>query len=285
MESSHPGVTGLVPDISINEGNDMNNLASRQLVPGPGSRILIAGGSGGIGRELVRACVELDFRVAVLDISESLQAHPLEDGVTYLPFDGREPQSIEEAVGKVSGMWDGLEHFSFLSGFPIIPKVELKDTPLSKWNELIAVNLTSAYLLATHVMPLLKQGTSPTMVTVVSSLAYQAAPGMGAYLTSKGGLVSLTKALAVENAPLVRVNAVAPGAVDTEFLSGGTGRSDDKNARAWFDEQSESYRALIPLGRVAEPIDVVGPILFLAGQGSRYMTGQVLHLNGGRLTP
>ncbi|TBY02483.1 SDR family oxidoreductase [Rhizobium laguerreae] len=110
-------------------------------------------------------------------------------------------------------------------------------------------------------------------------------PGMSAYAASKGGLISLTKAFAAELAPTVRANSVAPGAVDTDFLSGGTGRVEDKGARSWFDDISAKYVASIPLGRVANEQDVVGPMLFLAGQGSRYMTGQVLHLNGGRLTP
>lgn len=110
-------------------------------------------------------------------------------------------------------------------------------------------------------------------------------PGMGAYATSKGGLISLTKGLAAELAPAIRVNSVAPGAVETDFMSGGTGRFTKRDDRSWFDTMSEKYRSTIPLGRVAEPDDIVGPILFLSGQASRYMTGQVLHLNGGRLTP
>lgn len=66
---------------------------------------------------------------------------------------------------------------------------------------------------------------------------------------------------------------------------GGTGREDIVSDRGWFDQLSDKYVSSIPLGRVASPADIVGPILFLSGPGAGYITGQVLHLNGGRLTP
>src|SRR5690606_38039821 len=107
----------------------------------------------------------------------------------------------------------------------------------------------------------------------------------GAYAASKGGLISLTKALAAEYAPQIRVNAVAPGAVETDFLAGGTGRESIENDRSWFDNLKDKYVANIPLGRTATPADIAGPIFCLCGSSARYMTGQLLHLNGGRLTP
>jgi NAD(P)-dependent dehydrogenase (short-subunit alcohol dehydrogenase family) len=92
----------------------------------------------------------------------------------------------------------------------------------------------------------------------------------------------MTKTLAIENAPVVRANAVAPGAVDTAFLRGGTGRSDETGA---VSLNIEAYAATIPLQRIAAVEDIVGPILFLLGSGSRYMTGQVLWVNGGAYMP
>lgn len=255
------------------------------LASAAGSRFVIAGGCGGIGRDLVNTCVEAGFQVVVLDLPESIERSERNNAATYIAFDARDPGSIKQACASVSDKWDGLETFVFLSGFAILPKRPLEETSLEKWNELISVNLTSAYLLANELTPLLRKGRNPAIVTVASSLAYQVMPTMGAYATSKGGLVSLTKAIAVENAPTIRANVVAPGAVETEFLSGGTGRPDEGADRAWFDALKEKYVSSIPLARVAEPRDIVGPILFLAGPGSAYMTGQVLHLNGGRLTP
>ena len=111
-------------------------------------------------------------------------------------------------------------------------------------------------------------------------MAARLRPGFGAYGASKAGLIALTKSIAVENAPDIRANVVAPGAVATAFLRGGTGR-----AEASVRLDVDAYARALPLGRIAEPSDVVGPILFLCGPGAAYMTGQVLWVNGGGLTP
>lgn len=256
-----------------------------QLTPPKGSRMVVAGGCGGIGREVVRQMVLGEGEVIVLDLPKTITPQTTVTGAHYIEFDAREPESIEAALEQVATLWDRVDSFVFLCGYPILPRRPLPDVSLSAWNELMSVNLTSAYLLAGGLLPLLRKSEQASIVTVVSSLAYQVMPGMGAYATSKGGLISLTKALAMECAPDVRANAVAPGAVETDFLAGGLGRESAGSDRSWFDAMADKYVSSIPLGRVAETSDVVAPILFLAGPGSRYMTGQVLHLNGGRLTP
>lgn len=255
------------------------------LGPAACSRMLVAGGCGGIGRELVRLATEHEIEVVVLDLPGSRRAELDVPGVRYIDFDARDPASIVQAVSEVGAVWDRLDSFVFLCGYPILPRRPLPEVSLTAWNELMSVNLTSAYLLASGLLPLLRKSESAAIVTVASSLAYQVMPGMGAYATSKGALVSLTKALAMECAPHVRANVVAPGAVETDFLAGGTGRQAESKDRSWFDAMADKYVSTVPLGRVAEPADVAGPILFLAGPASAYMTGQVLHLNGGRLTP
>lgn len=256
------------------------------LGPARGSRMVVAGGCGGIGKRLVEEAVEHGIEVAVLDLAQSIRTlHRQVAGVRYVDFDARDPASIRDAIARVAQVWEVVDSFVFLCGYPILPRRPLPEVPLEAWNDLMAVNLTSASLLAAGLLPLLRKSDQASIVTVASSLAYQVMPGMGAYAASKGGLVSLTKALAMECAPQVRANVVAPGAVDTEFLGGGTGREAAGSDRSWFDAMADKYVSTIPLARVAQPSDVVGPILFLAGPGAAYMTGQVLHLNGGRLTP
>lgn len=255
------------------------------LGPPPCRRIVLAGGAGGIGRALVDACVDSGLEVAVLDLLASIDAHPHRAEVRYIAFDGVDSTSIDAAVAQLGADWPSVDGFVFLSGYPLLPRRPLEDTPVEQWDQLMAVNLRSAYLLTNALLPLLREADAPAIVTVASSLGYQVMPGMGAYATSKGGLVSLTKAIAMENAPTVRANVVAPGAVDTDFLAGGTGRDESDGGRSWFDQMRDKYVAMVPLGRVAAPADIVGPILFLLGAHSSYMTGQVLHLNGGRMTP
>ena len=93
---------------------------------------------------------------------------------------------------------------------------------------------------------------------------------------------NLTKALALDAAPTVRVNAVGPAAVDTAFLRGGTGRSDENEAVSLNVDQ---YVNITPLARLAVPDDIVGPVMFLLGPDSAFMTGQTLWVNGGGYMP
>ena len=121
-----------------------------------------------------------------------------------------------------------------------------------------------------------------SMVNVVSGLASNVRPHYGAYGASKAGLINLTKTLALEEAPKVRVNAVGPSAVDTAFLRGGTGRSDENEP---ISLNIENYVKITPLARMALPEDIVGPIMFLLGSDSSFMTGQTLWVNGGGYMP
>lgn len=255
------------------------------LGPEAGSRMVVAGGCGGIGRVLVEDALRHGVDVTVLDLPRAMRPGNQVDGARYIGFDARDEMSIQNATTEVAKVWDRVDAFVFLCGYPILPRRPLETVSLKDWNDLMAVNVTSAHLLANGLLALLRRSSQASIITVVSSLAYQVMPGMGTYATSKGALVSLSKALAMELAPHIRVNAVAPGAVDTEFLGGGTGREALGADRSWFDAMQEKYSAMVPLGRVARPADVTGPIFFLSGPGAAYMTGQVLHLNGGRLTP
>ena len=120
------------------------------------------------------------------------------------------------------------------------------------------------------------------MVNIVSGLASNVRPGYGIYGASKAALNNLTKALALDAAPTVRVNAVGPAAVDTAFLRGGTGRSDENEAVSLNVDQ---YVNITPLARLAVPDDIVGPVMFLLGPDSAFMTGQTLWVNGGGYMP
>jgi len=158
----------------------------------------------------------------------------------------------------------------------------IADMSESTWSENVNGNLNSMFLAASAAMPLLAKGHQSAMVNTSSGLAQHIRPGFGAYSVAKAGVISLTKTLALENAPTVRVNAVAPSAVDTAFLRGGTGRSNEDQD---IDMDLDAYVNAIPLKRIATPIDIVEPILFLLGAGSAYMTGQVLWINGGAYMP
>lgn len=257
--------------------DDVAPLDVRRLGPPPGSHMVVAGGCGGIGRGVVRAALDCGLRVTVLDLARSQQRHPVPAAVAFHAIDAFDPASIEAAFAAV-GRAGGLDSLVNLVGFndAVVP---IAERTLDSWDEVMGGNLRAAFLLCRAALPHLADGGA--IVNIASGLAARVLPGYGPYGASKAGVIALTKALASEHAPRLRANAVAPSAVDTAFLAGGTGRVDDEDQRRDF----RSYGRTIPLGRLANVDDVVGPILFLAGPASRYMTGQVLYVSGGLLTP
>ena len=255
-----------------------------RLAPPRGARILVAGGCGGIGRAVVAACRAIGLKTSVLDLPVSIERHPPADGALVLPADATDPEAVGRALKRLDSAWDGLDALVFLVGYAIMPPTPIEALTPAQWNELMAANLRSAFLLSQAALPALRRGRDPALVTVASNMAFNPQRGFGAYAATKGGLISFTKAFAIEHAPQIRANVVAPSAIDTAFMRGGTQR-DDPADDSWYKALLPRYVPMIPLGRVAEVADVIGPILFLAGPASRYMTGQVLHVNGGRAMP
>lgn len=257
---------------------------SLEFLPPPGSRVAVVGGCGAFGRPLVETCLSHELEVAVLDLHASVERHrPPSGTAATLAVDATDESSVESAFGDLSDGWDGLDALVFLAGFTLVPPISVEEISPARWDDVVAGNLRSAYLTTRAALPLLRRRESAAIVAVSSGLAYAPLPGFGPYASAKAGLIALTKSLAVENAPSVRANAVAPSASLTAFMGGGTGRGGDDADLEWFDVAR--YTEAIPLGRMCEPSDVIGPILFLAGPAASYVTGQVLHINGGKLTP
>lgn len=245
------------------------------------SRIAVLGGCGGIGRELVTVAQQRGASVTVLDLQASLERHPVDDHVSGIAVDATSEESLVRAFQQLDAQWGALDGFVNLCGF-MHDNQPVTKMPSSVWSDSIEGNLNSMFLASQAALPLLNKGRDAAMVHASSGLAQHVRPGYGAYAVAKAGVIALTKTLAMENAPNVRVNAVAPSAVDTAFLRGGTGRSDENED---LQMDLDAYVNMIPLKRIATPIDIVEPILFLLGSGSAYMTGQVLWINGGAYMP
>lgn len=258
------------------------------LGPAPGARCLVIGGCGGIGLEYVKGLVAGGARVAVMDLPASLANVPLPDGVLGIAMDVTDDEHLQAAIHQLGESWGGLDVFAYVSGINTAPTA-IVDAKISDMRRIIEINLVAAYVAAQAALPQLKRSPSASMVFVSSSLHGNAEAGFGAYAASKGGLVSLMKVLAREGAPQVRANAIAPGLVETAFLSGGTGNGGSAGSSDDFlskqGAQGERIRASIPIGRVANAPEIAEPMLFLSGPASRYMTGAILYVNGGRFTP
>jgi 3-oxoacyl-[acyl-carrier protein] reductase len=256
-------------------------MTATRMAPPEGARILVTGGAGGIGRGIVAALRGIGCKVAVMDLPASLARHPAERGVRAIAADLSEEASVGAAFASLSAEWGALDGLVMLAGFSLA-RQPIAAFDAGEWDSVIAGNLRSTFLTARAALPLLHKGDAPSVVTAASGLAVKSTPGFGPYAAAKAGVISMTKLLAAENAPKVRVNAIAPSAVDTAFLRGGTGRGgDDPAGDAHVD--LAAYAATIPMRRIGVVEDVVGPVLFLLGPASGYVTGQTLHINGGLL--
>lgn len=243
-------------------------------------RLLLVGGCGGIGRAVAHAAVQAGAKVTVLDLPASIARHPV-PGVQLLPVDANDPTSVDQAVAQASAHMGRIDGCVNLVGF-MSEQQPLADMPTAVWQEVMRGNLDAAFYISRAVLPHLRASSHGSLVHISSGLGAWARPLYGAYGPAKAGMLLLMRQLALENAPQVRVNAVAPGAVDTAFLRGGTGRSDEQGEPPI---PTQALAKLVPMGRVAEPEDIVGPVLFLLSSASAYMTGQTLFVNGGAYMP
>jgi len=244
-------------------------------------RICILGGCGGIGRSLVATSVAAGDEVAIMDLKSAIDRHPPPQTAIAIEVDGSDEISVNQAFGQIAERWGALDGFVNCAGF-LIEKRRLADTPTSEFDITISGNLRTTFLVCRAAMELLEHGNAPSLVNIASGLGAFIRPEYGPYGAAKAAMIALTKTLALEHAPGVRANSVAPGAVDTAFLRGGTGRSDENKS---MHLDVDAYSAMIPLRRIATANDIVGPVMFLLGPQSGYMTGQTLWVNGGAYMP
>ncbi len=237
--------------------------------------LAILGGAGAIGRTLTLYAIKNDWRVIVLDLKSTIEKYSVPSGVEFKYIDLFDENLLAETFKSLGS----LQGFVNTSGFTTSMQ-EIVDLDSEDITEVITGNLIGAFKVSKLVVPKLKDGKG-AMVNVASGLASFARPNFGPYAAAKAGLISMTKTLALESAPKVRVNAVAPSVVDTEFIKGGAGRDQIKP----LDLDLENIAMATPLKRLATPEDIVGPIMFLLGDASKYMTGQVLWVNGGSYMP
>jgi NAD(P)-dependent dehydrogenase (short-subunit alcohol dehydrogenase family) len=222
-------------------------------------RVVVTGASGGIGAACVQAFQESGAEVIGVDQSPSSGADE------HLTLDLAEPSCgrvLAERVGDRSV--DVLVNCAAVSH--AVPAVE---TTVEVFDRVVAVNLRAPFLLASALLPTL-HSRAGSVVNVSSVHAIATSSPVSVYAASKGGLVSLTRALALEWGPEVRVNCVLPGAVDTPMLIDGLARA---------GRTVEQFGAAQAVGRVGRPEEVASTVLFLAT--NEYITGASIVVDGG----
>jgi NAD(P)-dependent dehydrogenase (short-subunit alcohol dehydrogenase family) len=235
---------------------------------------VVTGGSRGIGLETARALVAAGAKVCLV----GRQPEPLGDAVGALgdgawsfPGDVSSATNADRLAAAVRTRWGRLDGLVNAAG--IAPMASLADTDPDTWDRAFAVNVRGPYLLCRALGPLLGDGRSPAVVNVSSTLAEKPIPGMAAYNASKAALNQLTRSLALEWAPTIRVNAVMPAVVDTPIHA-------DRGLTA---AQVHEMDRLHPMQRIGRPADVASLIVFLLSDASSWMTGTVIPIDGGML--
>jgi len=247
--------------------------------------VLITGAAGGIGRATVALFAEKGWRVLGVDrapFDEAQGEHfgngfP-EDGL-FIQADISLGEELEAIFAKTREFTDSLDALVNNAAYQIAKP--LVETSVEEWDAVMASNLRSVFLGVKLAHPLLKARNGGAVVNVSSVHAIQTSANIAAYAASKGGLLALTRAMAIEFAPdNIRVNAVLPGAVDTPMLRAGLGRGHVGGGD--MQERLDNLARRTVSGKVGKPEEIAHAIYFLADEEqSSFMTGQAMVVDGG----
>ena len=237
--------------------------------------VLITGAGGGIGQACLTEFATRGWKVIGVDRAPLLGV----EGGLFIQADISHPESAEQIFEQARAFSPRLD--ALVNNAAVQVAKPLVETSVEEWDAVMASNLRSVFLFVKLAHPLLKEAGGGAIVNVSSVHAIQTSANIAAYAASKGGLLALTRALAIEFAPEnIRVNAILPGAVDTPMLRAGLGRGHVGHGD--MQERLDNLARRTVNGRVGEPAEIAHAIYFLAdGSQSSFMTGQALVVDGG----
>lgn len=238
---------------------------------------VVTGGAGDIGRAVVARLARDNYQIVILDMNPETGQQTVADfakrniAVDFhcanLSDEGAVKKTFDAIFGK-PGRVDLLVNVAGGSFY----RHKFEDFPLDHWRTIIDANLTSTFLCCRAVTPFMKTQKSGVIINTSSDIAYSGGENRSAYAAAKAGILGLTRTLALELAPNVRVNAVAPGRIETPRVRSHYG-----------EEEWKKSNERIPLGHPGAVEDVAETIAYLASDAAKHMTGQTIHVNGGRI--
>ncbi len=239
--------------------------------------ILITGAAGGIGRASVHLFTEKSWSVIGVDRSEFGNDFP-KNGL-FIQSDISHPEDMESIFQKAHAFTDSLD--ALVNNAALQVAKPLIETSVEEWDAVMAANLRSVFLGVKLAYPLLKARGGAAVVNISSVHAIQTSTNIAAYAASKGGLLALTRAMAIEFAlDNIRVNAILPGAVDTPMLRAGLNRGHVSGGDV--QNRLDNLARKTVNGRIGTPGEIAHAIYFLAdNEQSSFMTGQALVVDGG----
>ena len=241
------------------------------------SKIIVTGAAQGIGRAVALRMAAAGAHVAIWDV----QADGAEETARLCREQGATARAWRVDVAAADEVEAAVAAFARECGAPdalvnnagIYPRAHALDMELAEWERVLRVNLFGTFHCARAVARRMKEERGGAIVNMASGRALAGAARGAHYAASKGGIIALTKSLALDWAPHgIRVNCVIPGITDTA------------QPRAELtDNELYAVGARIPLGRIGEPRDIAAAVAFLLGDDSAYMTGQSIAVNGGAI--
>ncbi|MBM3586086.1 MAG: SDR family oxidoreductase [Alphaproteobacteria bacterium] len=242
-----------------------------------GKRVLVTGGSRGIGFGVVRAFVDAGARVAVngktpQSVELAIGKMGVNERLVAAPADISTAAGCETAVQTALNALNGLDIVVNSAGIGAGRPIEACDEQM--WDDHADVNLKGTFFVCRAALPALRQSHG-NIVNIASDAGLIGVPGITVYCGTKGGVVNMTKAMALEVAPDVRVNCVCPGYVDTDMIRLSVKRKPDPEA-AW--QKMIDYA---PLKRITTPAEIAAGIMYLASDEARFITGIALPIDGG----
>jgi NAD(P)-dependent dehydrogenase (short-subunit alcohol dehydrogenase family) len=241
------------------------------------ARIIVTGAAQGIGRAVALRLAAPDVRLAVWDVERA----GAEDTARLCAGQGATAHAWCVDVGDADAVEAAVAEFERELGRPdalvnnagIFPRAAALDMELAEWERVLRVNLTGTFVCARAAAARMRDAGRGVIVNMASGRALAGAARGAHYAASKGGIIALTKSLALDWARYgIRVNCVIPGITDTAQPRGEMG-----------DNELYAMGARIPLGRIAQPQDIAAAVAFLLGDDSAYMTGQSIAVNGGAI--
>ncbi len=238
--------------------------------------VIMTGGGRGIGKAMAEGMAQVGATMIIADISLEMAAQTCKEindgGGKAIPIQV-DVTSEAEVIKMVDEVVAGYGRIDVLvNSAGVGSRMASTELPMEEWNRIIGVNLTGSFLVARTVARVMMQQKAGKIINVSSIMGAIALPMIAAYVASKGGVVQMTKALAVEFVEHgITVNAIAPSYVNTEMIA--TMKAD---APRFADTMRRT-----PMCRLAETEELAGPIIFLASEASNFMTGHILYVDGG----